>query len=72
MDIQAEIKWIQNELNKVKDPDLIEVFKRLLKFRKKTESFTLEDYNREIREAEERIEKGQFFTQEQVEKRLKR
>lgn len=72
MDIQAEIKWIQNELNKVKDPDLIEVFKRLLKFRKKTESFTLEDYNREIKEAEERIENGQFFTQEQVEKRLKR
>lgn len=70
MDIQAEIKWIQNELNKVKDPDLIEVFKRLLKFRKKTESFTLEDYNREIKEAEERIENGQFFTQEQVEKRL--
>lgn len=72
MDIQAEIKWIQNELNKVKDPDLIEVFKRLLKFRKKTESFTLEDYNRELKEAEERIENGQFFTQEQVEKRLKR
>jgi hypothetical protein len=71
MNIDADIKWIQNELNKVNDPDLIEVFKRLLKFRKKTESVTLEQYNREIEEAESRIKQGQFFTQEQVEKRLR-
>ncbi len=29
MDIQAEIKWIQAELDKVKDPTLIEIFVKL-------------------------------------------
>jgi len=71
MDVQADIKWIQSELNKVNDPDLIEAFKRLLKFRKKTETVTLEQYNQEIKEAENRIEQGIFLTQEQVEKRLR-
>lgn len=71
MDIQADIKWIQNELNKVRDPDLIEVFKRLLQFRRKTENITLEQYNQEIKEAENRIEQGVFLTQEQVENRLR-
>ncbi|MGB6084917.1 hypothetical protein [Moheibacter sp.] len=71
MDVQADIKWIQNELNKVNDPDLIEAFKRLLQFRKKTETVTLEHYNQEIKEAENRIEQGSFLTQEQVEKRLR-
>lgn len=71
MDIQADIKWIQNELNKVNDPDLIEAFKRLLQFRKKTETFTLEKYNLELKEAENRIDQGIYLTQEQVEKRLR-
>ena len=71
MDIQADIKWIQNELNKVNDPDLIEAFKRLLQFRKKTETFTIEQYNLELKEAENRIDQGNFLTQEQVEKRLR-
>ena len=71
MDIQAEIKWIQNELNKVNDPDLIEAFKRLLQFRKKTETFTIEQYNLELKEAENRIEQGNYLTQKQVENRLR-
>lgn len=71
MDIQADIKWIQNELSNVNDPDLIEAFKRLLQFRKKTETFTIEQYNLELKEAENRIDQGNFLTQEQVEKRLR-
>ena len=71
MDIQSDIKWIQNELNKVSDPDLIEAFKRLLKFRKKTETVTIEQYNQEIKEAENRITQGSFLTQEQLEKQLR-
>lgn len=35
MDIEADIKWIRAELMNVKDPHLIEVFKNLLKYRKK-------------------------------------
>jgi hypothetical protein len=35
MDIQADISWIQAELSKVKDPELISAFKSLLKYRNK-------------------------------------
>lgn len=35
MDLQGDIKWIQNELNDVKDPKIIETFKKLLKNRRK-------------------------------------
>jgi len=68
MDIQADIKWIQNELNKVKDPDLIEVFKRLLHFRKKNMPMTIEEYNNEIAEAEHDIHRGRVYSQSQIEK----
>ncbi len=37
MDIQADIKWIMAELRQVKDPQLIEVFKNLLRYRKSNE-----------------------------------
>jgi len=68
MDIQAEIKWIQSELNKVSDPSLIEIFVKLLKYRKTTIQSSLEEYNRELDEANMRIESGKFITQEDLEK----
>jgi len=37
MDIQADIKWIQKELKEIQDPDLIEIFKNLLRYRHKKE-----------------------------------
>lgn len=71
MDLHSDIKWIQNELNRVKDPELIELFKRLLLFRSKVDSVSLEDYNRELKEAEKRIEQGHFVLQTQLESLLK-
>ncbi len=68
MDIQAEIKWIQSELDTVKDPTLIEIFVKLLKYRKSAIETSLEQYNRELDEANARIESGKFITQEDVEK----
>lgn len=39
MSLQTDIKWIKSELDYVKDPDLVEAFKRLLAYRKaKTET----------------------------------
>lgn len=38
MNIQADISWIQKEIAKIKDPDLINVFKSLLKYREKKAS----------------------------------
>ena len=68
MDIQAEIKWIQAELDKVKDPTLIEIFVKLLKYRKSAIPSELEEYNRELDAANARIESGKFITQEDLEK----
>lgn len=68
MDIQAEIKWIQSELAKVKDPTLIEIFLRILRSRKSAVESSFENYNRELDEANARIESGKFITQEELEK----
>lgn len=68
MDIQAEIKWIQSELDNIKDPTLIELFVKLLKNRKRMIQTTLDDYNKELDEANARIESGKFITQEDLER----
>ncbi|MEW7281081.1 hypothetical protein ABW636_21000 [Aquimarina sp. 2201CG1-2-11] len=73
MDVKADIKWIQNQLNDVKDPMLIEAFKSMLKYRNKNRSrsdhrISIEQYNKELEASEKEIEKGNFYTQEQVRK----
>ncbi len=70
MDMQADLKWIHQELDNVKDPAILEAIKNMLKYRKKNSSkrVSLNEYNREIEEAEKDIENGNFYTQEQVEK----
>lgn len=68
MDMQAEIKWIQTELGKVNDPGLIEIFVKLLKNRRSAIQTSLNEYNKELDEANARIESGKFITQEDLEK----
>jgi len=68
MNIQAEIKWIQAELNELKDPALIEIFVRLLKYRKASNEQTIDEYNRQLDEANARIDAGKFVSQEDLEK----
>lgn len=66
MDIQTDIKWIQQELGKIKDPDLIDIFKKLLQMRNKSRAMTIEQYNQEIENAEKDIETGRVFSIEQI------
>ena len=71
MDIQAEIKWIQKELNKVEDETLLDAIKSILKYRAKVvqpKRISIEQYNKEVNEAIARVEKGEFYTQEEAEK----
>ncbi len=70
MDIQAEIKWIQKELDNVKDETLLEAIKNILKYRKKvsSERISIEQYNKEVNEAIARVENGEYYTQEEAEK----
>jgi len=72
MNIEADIKWITEELKTVKDPILIEAFKNMLKYRKKitqpSKRISIEQYNKEVNEAITRVENGEFYTQEEAEK----
>jgi hypothetical protein len=38
MSLKEDIKWLQSEISKVKDPDFIAAFKSLLKYHKKQEN----------------------------------
>jgi len=69
MNVHEDLKWIQDQLNDVTDPDLIAIFKSLLNYKnKKAESATLADYNRELDEAENEIESGNYYTREEAQK----
>ena len=71
MDLQAEIKWIQKELNKVEDATLLNAIKNILKYREKEtqpKRISVEQYNKEIDEANARVDNGEFYTQEEAEK----
>ena len=63
MNIQAEIKWIKGELDKVQDPYLIEVFKNLLKYRDNT---LKNEMDKMILEAEEDVKNGRLTSSEQL------
>jgi len=71
MDIQADIKWIQTELEKVKEPELIAAFKNLLKFRTQQKNLDWWDEisseeKEEIREGIDQFEKGEVLKHEDV------
>lgn len=66
MDLQTELQWVHNELDKVKDPEVVALFKRLLELRKQKGPQSLADYNREIEAAEKDIETGALFTVHQL------
>jgi hypothetical protein len=68
MDIQADLKWIQNELKEVKDPTLIKVFKNMLKYKKKVspKRISIEQYNKEIDESIAQIGRGEVYTHKEV------
>ena len=72
MNLQAEIKWIQKELQMVKDPTFIEAIKNMLLYRKKVSEgrVSIEQYNKEIDEAIQRVEQGEFYTQKEVDKKI--
>ena len=71
MDIQGDLRWIQQELQNVEDPDIIAMIKNILAYRKKIiqeQRISIEQYNTELDQADVRIESGAFHTQEEIEK----
>lgn len=62
MNIQADIKWIKAELTNVEDPNLIEAFKNMLKYRKTKRTATQEELQQRAQESLEAIEKGETIS----------
>lgn len=66
MDIQAEINWIHQEIDKVKDPTFVEKLKRLLLSTNTPLETTNVDYNIDIEKALESIKNGHFHSEDEV------
>ncbi|WP_281234427.1 hypothetical protein [Flavobacterium gelatinilyticum] len=66
MDIKAEINWIHQEIDKVKDPTFVEKLKHLLQTINNTAVDSDTAYNLDIENALENIEKGNFYTEDQA------
>jgi predicted transcriptional regulator len=73
MDLQADLKWIHQELDNVKDPILLEAIKNILKYRRKvsSERISIEQYNEEIDASIADIEAGNYHTHEEVKDMIK-
>jgi hypothetical protein len=71
MNLQSEINWVVKELQSIEDPTFIELIKNMLKRRNdinNSEPVTIEEYNREIDEAEKDIESGNVYSVQEVRK----
>ncbi|WP_264536989.1 hypothetical protein [Flavobacterium sp. N1736] len=66
MDIQAEINWIHQEIDKVKDPSFVEKLKHLLQSINNSTVDSDAAYNLDIENALENIKKGNFYTEDEV------
>jgi len=66
MDIQAEINWIHQEIDKVKDPSFVEKLKRLLLTLNSPSETTDADYNIDIENALKSIDKGDFYSENEA------
>ena len=66
MDIQAEINWIHQEIDKVKDPTFVEKLKRLLLSINASSEPTNVDYNIDIEKALESIKNGHFYSENEA------
>jgi predicted transcriptional regulator len=68
MDIKALIK----EIEQVEDVSLLKALKYMLHYGLKSEGrISIEQYNRELEEAEAEIDRGEFITHEEFKKQMK-
>jgi hypothetical protein len=67
MDLKADIIWIQKEIAKITDPELIEVFKSLLKYRETKSSTEALDYY--IDKSLQEVREGKVTSHDEVRKK---
>jgi hypothetical protein len=71
MDIKVERSLLIKELEQVEDAALLLAIKAVLHYGLKNEGrITIEQYNRELEEAEAEIERGEFVDHEELKKQM--
>ena len=72
MDIKTERSLLIKELRQVEDISLLKTLKAVLHYGLKSEGrINVEQYNRELEEAEAEIDRGEFITHEELKKQMK-
>lgn len=72
MDINSERSLIIKELQQVDDISLLRAVKYLIHYGLKNEGhISIEQYNRELEEAEAEIDRGKYITQDELKKQMK-
>jgi hypothetical protein len=72
MDINIERELLIKELQQVEDLSLLQAIKAVLHYGLKNEGrISVEQYNRELDEAEAEIDKGEFITHDNFKKQMK-
>ncbi len=73
MDLKLERASLIKDLEQVDDVSLLQAIKVMVQYGLKKEGrITIEQYNREVREAEARIDAGNYYSQEEVETMAKK
>lgn len=72
MDIQAELNWIHQEIDKVKDPSFVEKLKHLLQSVNNSTIDSDAAYNLDIENALNSIKKGDFYTEDEAKEMAKK
>ena len=74
MDLHAEKTALIKRLEKINDISLIRVLKHMVDFglQSSEERISLEQYNKELDQAEAEMDQGEFYTQNEVEKMAKK
>lgn len=72
MDINSEKAVLIKEIEQLDDIALVRILKSMLHYGLKNEGrISLEQYNRELEEADAEIERGDFVTHEEAEKEIR-
>jgi len=72
MNIQAELNWIHQEIDKVQDPSFVEKLKHLLQSINNSTVDSDTAYNLDIENALESIKKGDFYAQDEAKEMAKK
>ena len=72
MDINSEKAVLIKEIEQLEDISLVRVLKSMLHYGMKNDGrISVEQYNRELEEADAEIEKGEFISHEEAQKEIR-